>query len=455
MALSGIAQVYQAVGNQELAAAYYTRALAALPRQAPPGPRAQVLQALATARLAMEQPATAEILLRRALPLAQQRRSKPLLSILYRTLADAYRRQGKYAQALTSMTRYAGLQDTVFAEERAAQRAELETRYESEKKEREIQLLTKGRQLQQATLRRQLLLRNMLGTGTLLLLGLAVVLYRSRRQQARINRLLERKNRAINRQKEELGRLNRMKDTLFSVISHDLRSPLSSLYSLLSLLNMGKLPPERLAVHSDRLSRTLDSTLRLLDNLLNWSAAQMQGRGVRPEPLRLDALVDEALGVLLGDAERKSILFLNQVPAACLVHADLNMTRLVVRNLVSNAIKFTPDNGTITVSASRLGKGWEVAVADTGVGIAAADRDKVFGLGGPHSTPGTALEKGTGLGLQLCRDFVERNGGRIYFESQPGRGSIFRFTLPAAKVAPEEQPAARMASVVAAESASG
>jgi signal transduction histidine kinase len=175
----------------------------------------------------------------------------------------------------------------------------------------------------------------------------------------------------------------------------------------------------------------LDTTLRLLDNLLNWSAAQMAGEATRPEPVYLDEVVEETLSLLLSDAERKKIYLLNQVQEPLVAHADLNMIRLILRNLVSNAIKFTPDSGTVTVAAQRLGTMWEITVTDSGLGIATADRQKIFGQGGPHSTLGTAHEKGTGLGLLLCKDFVERNGGELTFESEVGRGTAFRFTLPA------------------------
>ena len=114
------------------------------------------------------------------------------------------------------------------------------------------------------------------------------------------------------------------------------------------------------------------------------------------------------------------------------MHADLNMIRLVLRNLVANAIKFTPAAGTVTVAAQPLGTMWEITVTDSGMGISTADREKIFGQGGPHTTLGTAREKGTGLGLLLCKDFVERNGGKLSFESEVGQGSTFRFTLPAA-----------------------
>jgi signal transduction histidine kinase len=428
--LTSIGQVYQTMNNQEVAASIYTQALAYLPPSTAPGYLANLLHSLATAQDSIGNPDQALVYLRQAVPLARQAGSLQQLSSMYHSLASHYQLTNQYPLSLEALRHYAELQDSVFAEQRSAQVAELQTRYETEKKEREIQLLTKDRQIQVSRLHGQQLQRNILLAGTVVLLVLAVVLYRSRKRHQRMNALLQQQNIAIQAQRDELGLLNRTKNTLFSVISHDLRSPLGSLYSMLSLLNMGALPPERLAVHSERLSRMLDTTLRLLDNLLNWSAAQMAGEATRPEPIYLDEVVEETVSLLLSDAERKKIYLLNQVQEPLVAHADLNMTRLILRNLVSNAIKFTPDSGTVTVAAQRLGTMWEITVTDSGLGITTADRQKIFGQGGPHSTLGTAHEKGTGLGLLLCKDFVERNGGELTFESEVGRGTAFCFTLP-------------------------
>ncbi|MCB2408185.1 ATP-binding protein [Hymenobacter lucidus] len=449
--LAGIGQVYLSIGNAEAALRSFNQAEHVFPQSASALQHLLLYQRMAAAHDSLGSWFSAEQVLRRSLPLARSSGSKAQLSAVYHALADNYRRMGRYRQSLEALTRFAGLQDSAFAEERLAQVAELRTRYETEKKEREIQLLIKDRQIQDAKLYRQKLLRNALATGALLLLVLVGVLYRGWKQQGRVNKLLERKNAAINRQKEELGRLNRTKDTLFSVISHDLRSPLSSLYSLLSLVNMGSLPPERLALHSARLTRGLNNTLLLLDNLLNWSAAQMKDDKIRPEKLRLDVLAEEAVALLLGDAERKSILLLNQLPVPTPVRADVNMIRLVLRNLLGNAIKFTPEGGTVTVTATPRGTLWSVAVHDTGIGIQAADHDKVFGKAGPFSTLGTAREKGTGLGLQLCRDFVERNGGHLTFISLPGQGTTFTFTLPAAAPQAADAPEAYLTAAAAVE----
>jgi signal transduction histidine kinase len=439
-ALASTGRVYQDVGNYEVAMGFYSQAISQLPQRTPPARRAAALQALALVQDSMANRAAAIRALQQALPLARRAGSQIQVSTLYQKLADLYEREGNYAQALAAQRRYSTLQDSVFAERRSAQIAELQTRYETEKKGREIQLLLKNRQIQDANLHRQKLLRNTMAVGALLLLLTVAALYRGRREQARINRLLQRKNRAINRQKQELSHLNRTKDTLFSIISHDLRSPLSSLYSMLTLQTIGNLPPERMAAHTQRLSRTLDVTLRLLDNLLNWSAAQMQGDKVRPEKIALQTVAEEALALLIGDAERKNIQLRTQLPEQCLVSADLNMLRLVLRNLLGNAIKFTPAEGTVTLAARLLPETsmWEITVTDTGVGISVSDQARIFGEMGLHSTLGTAREKGTGLGLRLCKEFVERNGGRISFESVPGQGSTFRFTLPAP--APEVLP---------------
>ncbi len=435
--MHSIGSVYASFGSYALAQGIYKQALDKLPRhKAPPVLQASLYESIAAMQDSVGNLASAEYNLQQALPLEMRSGSRSRLSDLYYSLSMIYRKKGQTSAALEALTHHVELEDSVAAEARATQIAELRTRYETKKKEQEIELLQKERLLQEANLRRQTGWRNVLGVGALLLLLLVAGLYRARRRQAGINRLLTRKNQAIQRQKEELDRLNRTKDTLFSVISHDLRSPLSSLYSLLTLLNIGASSPERLAEHSVRVSRALDATLQLLDNLLNWSMAQMRNEGMKPKVFALDELVEECLTLLLNDAERKELLFQNELTARCFVRADVDMTRLILRNLIGNAIKFTPAGGTISISNRRVGAFWEVAVTDTGVGIPRADWDKVLGIG-VRSTLGTARERGTGLGLRLCKDFVELNGGKLSFTSEVNRGSVFRFTLSA--VAKEAQ----------------
>ncbi|WP_426490893.1 tetratricopeptide repeat-containing sensor histidine kinase [Hymenobacter sp. 102] len=430
-ALTGIGSVHQSLRNAEAAAPYFKRALQTLPHHAPPHKRAAALASLGIAYDSLGNAALAVQYFRTALQPARQAGSYVLLSQLYNSLSKLYRGQGQWQEALAALARYTELQDSAYAEQHLAQVAELQTRFETEKKEKEIQLLTKERQLQQAHLRRQTVVRNLLLLGTALLLLMVVVLYRAQRRQQHTNRLLRQKNTAINRQKEELDRLNRTKDTLFSIISHDLRGPLTSLHSLLALLKLGRLPADRLASHSERLTRMLDGTLHLLDNLLNWSAAQLKSGGsVRPERIRLEELVQETVALFQGDAERKGIRLRSETPDWCPALADINMVRLVLRNLLSNALKFTQPGGQVHISLMARTNCWEITVQDTGVGIDAAGQARLAEPSNYFSTPGTAREKGTGLGLPLCREFVHRNGGEFWFRSQWGAGSSFHFTLP-------------------------
>jgi signal transduction histidine kinase len=427
-------QIYQDFGNFETAAVFYTRAVDNLPSAASPAVRASTLWVLAAMHDSLGKHRPAQAALQKALVAAKQAGSNVLLRNIYFSVSRLHQQAGQPTAALLALQRYVALQDSALAEQRENQIAELRLRYESEKKEREIQLLTKDRQLQQANLRRQKLLGGVLAVGAVLLLLTVAALYRARKQQERINQMLKRRNAAISKQKEVLDRLNQTKNTLFSVISHDLRSPLSSLYSLLSLLSLGTLPPARLAAHTARLSQTLDSTSRLLDNLLNWSVSQMHGdSGAKPERLRLDVLIEEALSQMADEAERKQIHLINEAHGPCSARADLNMTRLILRNLLGNALKFTSAGGSITVSARCSGSMWEVFVRDTGVGISPSGQYKILEQTENYSTPGTDHEKGVGLGLRLCKEFLELNAGKLSFESTVGKGSTFRFTLPAAE----------------------
>jgi len=269
-----------------------------------------------------------------------------------------------------------------------------------------------------------------------LLLVLAVVgLIWALRRQRQLTRALRHEQAVLARQKQELAQISQTKTLLFSALAHDVRSPLSSLYSLLTLLDLGTIPLERLAMHKERLTYTLDTTLQLLDSLLSWSAAHLQDICPQPQQLALRDMVAETLALVGAEAERKHIGLYNELAHAYLSLADPDMTRLVLRNLISNAIKFTPEFGAIRVAAKQQGTFWEVSVTDTGVGIAATDCPRIFSETNFHTTSGTADERGTGLGLRLCKEFAERNGGQLSFATIPGQGTTFRFTIPVAAVA--------------------
>lgn len=262
---------------------------------------------------------------------------------------------------------------------------------------------------------------------------------------ARANRELatriDEATRQIRTQNQELTALNEAKNRLFSIIAHDLRGPFGSLREYLRMMHAdsGHTPPAEMAEFLHYALMAAEHGFGLLDNLLDWSRLQMDRIVFEPGPVRLKALVQAALAVQSAAAFQKDIALVNAVGAE-VARVDQAMIATVVRNLVANAVKFTPQGGRITVSAATdPGDGAEagtpatvtVSVADTGIGLSPEMILRLFGSRSGVTTRGTRGESGTGLGLLLCRDLVERHGGRIWAESAPGSGAIFRFTVPA------------------------
>ena len=248
------------------------------------------------------------------------------------------------------------------------------------------------------------------------------------------------------RSNQDLAILNRDKDKLFSMLAHDLRSPLGSMMNLSALLveNIKDFDETELMEVVDTLNKSSAQTFQLLNDLLAWSTIQM-GRGEREkEVFAVSEVVSENIVTLTSDAARKQIEILADIDPAIIAFADKFAIQTVLRNLMSNAIKFTPGHGSITVLAKETDNAVEISVIDTGTGIAKEKQKKIFRVDTVSSSPGTDGEKGTGFGLLLCKDLVERNEGKIWFESEKGKGSTFHFTVPAymekdaLRVAPEE-----------------
>jgi PAS domain S-box-containing protein len=229
-----------------------------------------------------------------------------------------------------------------------------------------------------------------------------------------------------------LKELNATKDRLFSIIGHDLKNPVGNIVSLSDLI-LGELPTGDTASiesYARLLRQTSTTALDLLSNLLSWARSQTGSISFQPQSVDLRTLTRNALDLLRGNALQKAITLENRIPEGFQVRADPDMLELVLRNLVSNGIKFTPENGTVTIRITENREGVTVMVEDSGIGIPPEDVGKLFSPECHYSTRGTRQEAGTGLGLLLCREFVERHGGEIQVESVEGKGSRFAFTLP-------------------------
>ncbi len=217
-----------------------------------------------------------------------------------------------------------------------------------------------------------------------------------------------------------------------SIIGHDLRGPFSSILGALEMLKEGleEYSIREIERYIDIASNSANKTLSLLDNLLAWNTLQNIDKNYNPVRLNLNELIDEEIEFQGIRASQKEIVVYSSIDPDLMVVADIQMIRSVVRNLISNAIKFSDTESEITVSASVKSQFVELQVEDSGVGISAEDQQKLFNSGIRHSTPGTRKEQGTGLGLIICKEFVEIHGGSITIESEPGTGSRFKITLP-------------------------
>jgi signal transduction histidine kinase len=173
----------------------------------------------------------------------------------------------------------------------------------------------------------------------------------------------------------------------------------------------------------------LNFTISLMENLLQWSKSQMQSDTVKAEEVNISELIKDVLQLLHLQSEAKKVYIESKIDRPVYVYADKDMINLVLRNLLSNAIKFTPENGKIAVGVTNLASFVEIYVQDSGTGISKEAMDKI-NSNSFYTTKGTSSESGTGLGLMLCKEFLAKNGGQMHIESEPGKGSIFSFTLP-------------------------
>ena len=215
------------------------------------------------------------------------------------------------------------------------------------------------------------------------------------------------------------------------MIAHDLRGPMANLVELMNLLEGGSLSHEEFKSHLPMFSENLNASYELLENLLFWSRSQFHGEHLKLEHFSVAGLVNDGIDDWRRHAAAKGITIQSLLTEAIMVTADREMIRIVLRNLVSNALKFSFASGTVTLTASTAGALTQITVTDSGIGISPEDQKRLFSE--EHfSSKGTANEQGTGLGLILCKDYVKKNQGSISVESYPGKGSRFLVTLPSA-----------------------
>ncbi len=341
----------------------------------------------------------------------------------YRNMADMYAAMQDYKQQSNYLQKYYHLKDSIFSNDNKNQLTQLETDYQLQKKN--ISLVQ-----QQAATASQKNQRNIFITvalGVIVLLAVLAFFYRRSKQN---NILLHDKNLQINKQKNELQTLNQVKDRLFSVLSHDLRNPLATLNAYLSLADSPGLPAEKKEHFKKLTVQAVSQTSNMLDNLLVW--ANMQIKNVKPAVTRLNVsfCIDDALDAVTAQALQKNIQFKKNA-AVEYITADAAIVEIALRNIITNAVKYSNPDSTVYISTAAGEQQHFITVKDEGAGMNAAQIEALLQHQN-ESTAGTHGEKGTGLGLFLVRELLQKINARLAIESEAGKGSSFIIILPAA-----------------------
>jgi len=354
-------------------------------------------------------------------------------------LSRLYEKEGNYRNSLKYLQLFNSITDSLRRATDRKKTFQLEAKYTYEKKEAALRTEhAKEIALQASRLSSMRITIWLYVMATVLLSILVIFLYRSRIIKGRNNLQLIAKNqeiaeqnKQIEQQAAELRYNNQQKDQLFSIIAHDLKGPLNSLKSLLDLLKKRSLSEVEIAKTINSLKNNVDNSADLVNNLLYWARSQMNGIQASPVLLQAEPLAAAALNLFAIQAAEKNVILENELPGDFTVYVDKDMLKLVFRNTISNAIKFCRPGDKITIESGAVVGGFvEISVTDTGTGIKKEVLEKLNSRQSV-TTSGTSAELGTGLGLMLCHEFVERNGGQFRVLSEWGKGTRICFSLPA------------------------
>lgn len=361
-----------------------------------------------------------------------------------------------YKSASIYQQRVIQYNDTLFNQKLSEKIFSLEYQLERQQRMIKIDLLNKDNAIKELRIKRI----RLISIALISLVGLLALVFSASlvllRQRGVRERLLESQNREIigqrnsieqqNRQlidanerlaksEEDLMRMVQTKDKLFSIIAHDLRNPFTALTGLTEVLqrSAGSIDPKEIAELATLINESSHKLLSLIENLLQWTKSQTGRLNLIAKDIQLKNLTDEILRIYLTQSDSKGIKLKNDIADNVTVFADSETLSVIIRNLVSNGIKYTEPGGNVTLTAFQKHETTVLKVTDTGVGMGADTLSRLFKIEGGLTTEGTSHEAGTGLGLIICKEFVECNGGTIAIESSTGKGTTFTVSLPAVK----------------------
>jgi len=339
-------------------------------------------------------------------------------------ISDIYSKINKPDSAFEAYKQYIILRDSILNVDKQKEIVRKQMQFDFDNKD----AITKATQAKKDEITRleiksDVFQRNTFIAGGILLLLASVLLFGRFREERRSKKLI-----AIEKEKSE--QLGAVKDKLFSIISHDLRSPMMTLDASLKILRREKVSQEEFNEVTGSLDSSMQSTLNLLDNLLEWSYSQIKESRISVANVNLKNIIDENIALFKNMAKQKNISLISKAEDDVVCYSDRNVMRLVLRNLTSNAIKFSKPGGKIEIDAKKNSDGTILTVQDNGIGMSVDDLPKLFQLGGIQSRQGTNKEPGTGLGLALCNELLEKCNAQFRAESVQNEGSTFFVIMP-------------------------
>jgi len=340
-------------------------------------------------------------------------------------LSKIEEQKGNISKAFHYFKSATALKDSLFTKEKIAKFTNLQVKYNLGQKTRENENLRKNSEIQQLTISQQNNIRNIFMVGSIVILISLILITKSRVSQKKLNVKLK-------ESEKNLLELNRNKDKFFSIISHDLKSPFNGILGATEMLvsDYDELTAEEAKEMIQIVRESSTKAYELLEGLLEWAQTQTGRMKYEFENIDVYEQSSKIIDLIKINAKNKNILLENNVEENTFVFADQKATETVLRNLIANAIKFTQPDGTIKIETEKRVDEIAISVSDNGIGMSEENKNKLFKIEVHHTTVGTNNEAGTGVGLILCKELVEKNNGKIWVESELGNGSKFTFTLP-------------------------
>lgn len=364
----------------------------------------------------------------------------------YKSLAEANANKGNYKEAYSNMLKYSEGKDEFLSQSNAKRLTDIEIKYQSEKKEKEIEILIKSQEIQNLQLLNQKYLTIALIVIIILIGGGSIFLFKRYRFKKKLNSALENSNKIMKQYADELElanfqliesernlkNLNATKDKFFSIIAHDLKGPFFSLLGLSEIMSedLDDMNKDEIREMSKGINGASKKVFALLENLLQWARAQLGMVNIEKQLFDFNELVLENTKLFKNNFEQKGIKLRSELIDDSEIFADREMINFALRNLLNNAIKFTENNGEVLIESKKQDNNFVVSISDTGIGIDENSLKKLFKIESTFSTAGTSEEKGTGLGLILVHEFIHKNNGEISVKSKLNEGTTFTIKLP-------------------------